>query len=53
MITPHMYPFGNGVGKNSVMDQMYAGKIFGKDGAIATMLSGLKSIGQDPSTGAD
>ena len=47
MIHPHMYPFKNTALKNNVMASLYAGKIFGKDGAISNMLSGLKTFATD------
>ena len=47
MIHPHMYPFKNTSLKNNVMASLYAGKIFGKDGAISNMLSGLKTFATD------
>ena len=47
MIHPHMYPFKNTKLKNNVMANLFAGKIFGQDGAISNMLSGLKSFATD------
>lgn len=45
MIHPQMYPFKNTKFKNSVMDKLYAGKIFGKDGALAQTVEGVRSLG--------
>lgn len=44
-IHPSVYPFKNGAGKNSVMDKLYQGQIFGKTGAISQALEGFKTIG--------
>lgn len=45
MIHPQMYPFkGSGL-TNTIMDDLYKGRIFGKDGALAHMIEGLKSFG--------
>lgn len=44
MIKPHMYPFKNTELKNNVMASLYAGRIFGTDGAISNVLSGIKSL---------
>lgn len=47
MVKPHMYPFKNNEFKNSVMDALYRGEIFGKDGALARTVEGVKSFGKD------
>lgn len=47
MVKPHMYPFKNNKFKNSVMDALYQGKIFGKDGALARTVEGVKSFGKN------
>lgn len=51
MIHPRVYPFKNTNTKNNIMDALYAGKIFGNDGAIANALSGLKAFGTDSGSG--
>lgn len=51
MIKPHLYPFKNTKTKNNIMDALYAGKIFGNDGAIANALSGLRSFGTADGSG--
>ena len=44
-VQPHMYPFkGSGL-TNTIMDDLYAGRIFGKDGALAHTIEGVKSFG--------
>ena len=45
MIHPQLYPFKNTKFKNSVMDKLYSGKIFGKDGALAQTVEGVRSLG--------
>lgn len=45
MIEPHMYPFKNNDFKNSIMDALYAGKIFGNDGALARTVEGVRKFG--------
>ena len=45
MIQPHTYPFKGTPFSNKIMDDLYKGKIFGKDGALAHMVEGVKSIG--------
>ncbi len=47
MIHPRMYPFKNTKLKNNVMANLYAGRIFGKDGAVSNILSGMKSFTAD------
>ena len=47
MIKPHSYPFKNTPFSNKIMDDLYAGRIFGKDGALAHMVEGVKSLGTD------
>lgn len=46
-IHPQMYPFKNTAFKNRIMDDLYAGRIFGKDGALAHSVEGLRKLGQD------
>ena len=50
-IHPQMYPFKNTAFKNRIMDDLYAGRIFGKDGALSHTVEGIKSFGTD-STGS-
>ena len=45
MIKPHMYPFKRDDMSGSIMDALYAGKIFGNDGAIARGFKGLVDFG--------
>ena len=49
MIKPHTYPFKGTPFTNKIMDDLYKGKIFGKDGALAHLVEGVKSIGDDGS----
>ena len=45
-IKPHMYPFKrNASGK--IMDALYAGKIFGQQGAIQTAMEGFREFGKN------
>ncbi len=44
-IKPSLYPFKNTAFKNTIMDDLYAGRIFGKNGALAHSVEGLKSFG--------
>ena len=44
-----MYPFHEGGWRNSFMSRIYDGKFLGDDGAIATVLSGLKKVGDNGS----
>ena len=46
-IHPRLYPFKNTAFKNRIMDDLYAGRIFGKDGALAHTVEGIKSFGTD------
>lgn len=46
MIKPHLYPFKRGAGSNTIMEDLYAGRIFGTNGAIAHGLDGLLSFGK-------
>lgn len=46
MIEPHMYPFKREDFTNTMMEDLYAGKIFGKDGAIAHGLEGMLNLGK-------
>ena len=49
MIQPHTYPFKGMPFSNKIMDDLYKGKIFGKDGALAHTVEGVKHIGTDES----
>lgn len=53
MITPHMYPFHDGGWRDNFMKRLYDGKIFGDDGAIATVLKGVKEFGTGDTGGFD
>ena len=44
-IRPHMYPFKRGGTDGKIMDALYAGKIFGQDGAIQTAMKGFREFG--------
>lgn len=44
-IQPQLYPFKNTAFKNRIMDDLYAGRIFGKDGALAHTVEGLRKLG--------
>lgn len=46
MIEPSLYPFKRGAGTNSMMMDLYNGKIFGSDGAISHGLEGLANFGK-------
>ena len=46
-IKPALYPFKNNAFKNRIMDDLYAGRIFGKDGALAHTVEGLKQFGNE------
>lgn len=48
-IRPQMYPFHDGGWRDSFMARIYEGKFLGDDGAIATVLSGLKKVGDNGS----
>lgn len=52
MVEPKMYPFKNNKLKNTVMDDLYQGKIFGKDGALAHTVEGVKSFGTKNGSGS-
>ena len=49
MIQPHTYPFKGRNFSNQIMDDLYKGKIFGKDGALAHTVKGIKDLGTDNS----
>lgn len=53
MIEPHMYPFHDGGWRDNFMKKLYDGKIFGDNGAIATVLKGVKEFGKGPGGGFD
>jgi len=46
-IHPQMYPFKNTAFKNRIMDDLYAGRIFGRDGALAHTVEGIRKMGTD------
>lgn len=46
-IKPQLYPFKNNAFKNRIMDDLYAGRIFGKDGALAHTVEGLRKLGEN------
>lgn len=52
-IKPSIYPFHDGGWRDSFMKRLYDGKIFGKDGAMSTLLSGVKNFGASNSQGKD
>lgn len=45
MIKPKIYPFHDGGWRDSFMAKIYDGKFLGKNGAIGTVLSGIKKVG--------
>jgi hypothetical protein len=47
MINPHTYPFKNNPFTNRIMGDLYKGKIFGKDGALAHTVSGVLSLAKN------
>ena len=47
MIDPRIYPFHDGGWRDNFMARIYEGKFLGDDGAIATVLSGFKKVGED------
>lgn len=47
MIKPTIYPFHDGGWRDSFMAKIYDGKFLGTDGAVATVLSGIKNVGTD------
>ena len=52
-IKPHLYPFKNTAFKNRIMDDLYAGRIFGKNGALAHTIEGVKKLGTTDKNGKD
>lgn len=50
-IHPQMYPFKNTAFKNRIMDDLYAGRIFGKNGALAHTINGIKELGTTDKNG--
>lgn len=48
-VKPQLYPFHDGGWRDNFMAKIYDGKFLGKDGAIATVLSGLKKVGENES----
>lgn len=51
MIEPQMYPFKREDGTNTYMEDLYKGKIFGKDGALAHVVDGVKKFGETDANG--
>lgn len=47
MIKPKVYPFHDGGWRDSFLAKIYDGKILGNNGAISTILSGFKKVGDD------
>ena len=47
MIHPQVYPFHDGGWRDSFMAKIYDGKFLGDKGAIATVLSGFKKVGEN------
>lgn len=47
MIDPKLYPFHDGGWRDSFMSKIYDGKFLGNDGAVATVVSGIKKLGTD------
>lgn len=47
MIQPQVYPFHDGGWRDSFMAKIYDGKFLGDKGAIATVLSGFKKVGEN------
>lgn len=45
MIAPKIYPFHDGGWRDSFMAKIYKGQFLGKNGAIGTVLSGIKKVG--------
>lgn len=52
-IKPSVYPFHDGGWRDSFMKKLYDGKIFGQNGALSTILSGVKKFGASNSQGKD
>ena len=50
-IHPQVYPFKNNAFKNRIMDDLYAGRIFGKNGALAHTVEGVKKFGTTDENG--
>lgn len=50
-VMPSLYPFKNNRFKNRIMDDLYKGKIFGKNGALAHTVDGVRSFGQKDGKG--
>ena len=47
MVKPQLYPFHDGGWRDSFMAKIYDGNILGDEGAIATVVSGIKKVGTD------
>lgn len=47
MVKPQIYPFHDGGWRDSFMARVYDGKLLGKDGAIATVMSGFTKVGKN------
>lgn len=52
-IKPNLYPFKNTAFKNRIMDDLYAGRIFGGNGALAHTVEGIKKLGTTDKNGND
>lgn len=51
MVKPELYPFKNTKFKNTIMDDLYSGRIFGKNGALAHTVEGMKEFGTTDQNG--
>ena len=51
MIHPQMYPFKRDHGTNTYMKDLYDGKIFGSNGALAHLVDGVKKFGSTDKDG--
>ena len=51
MINPRMYPFKREDGTNTYMEDLYNGRIFGPNGALAHLVEGVKKFGQTDKNG--
>ena len=47
MVKPKLYPFHDGGWRDSFMAKVYDGKFLGDKGALATVLSGFKKVGEN------
>lgn len=51
-IHPRLYPFHDKGWRDDFMEKIYDGKILGDGGAISTVLSGMKKVGQNANGGS-